>query len=861
MELLSGITTKLLWGQAIKIAKVLLYPSLVNLDNTQEKNLHLQLEANSKLQHELQSSSQEFQQEIEKSRQEFEVVKLKAQQLIQKQQQKFDLSLFEEKKKLDLELQQKGHDLQIKLALLQWQKTRNTNEYQRILENHPWRLYPETIREFYNQYQDRSKPIPPLVIISPPEIDFEKLSRVNSKVNSEINLQVNSEVNSQFPSMEKGLAEALRIYLGNHYPKNDTQRPANFIGGAWDSKRMHSETAVMHLFYLLNSVPSLILESEIDGDYLNFHLASWDICQETYEYHPILSQFDYKKFLYRVAKVYALDWNERKNALLQQGLTLEEVEELEPKNEANLKILAKETKLKAAGYDKELDYNLTKDCIQELAEYLKVLHCVVVSLALDDYYWLRYRQSPQLPLLLPKLIAEIPDDEVWGLINVVVSHYQNLFQVLENNGDYSVAELALDVAEALTNLSDKSWAREIINYSIQSWLKLHQISYSQNPNIMAVIPLVVTMKDFQYLENLEKCLVILGDDEVVNQIQSLKKSLSSENQSQSFPSQENYKAGKESLDKAIQLNQNSSQDYYLRGIYHISLGNYQEAIADLDKAIEIKPNYHDAYIERGNAHFCQGLQQAIQDYNQGIEINPNFSEAIESKNCAESQLEKYQAKYQAKYQKYKINPQKETKFSNVSLSQKEKTERISEIEEISQIEDKQQTKSSETRQIFPQKDEIELISEVGIDYKRLKNFLENQQWQQADRETCKIMLQAARRENQGWLRVEDVDKLPCQDLHTIDKLWIHYSKSHFGFSIQKKIYQKLGGTKNYNSEIWNNFGNQVGWRVYGKWIDYINIIFNDTANYGHLPYSQQLFGSKDSFVCCFLFYHLESCKI
>ena len=42
---------------------------------------------------------------------------------------------------------------------------------------------------------------------------------------------------------------------------------------------------------------------------------------------------------------------------------------------------------------------------------------------------------------------------------------------------------------------------------------------------------------------------------------------------------------------------------------------------------------------------------------------------------------------------------------------------------------------------------------------------------------------------------------PCQDLGTIDKLWVEYSDGKFGFSVQKKIYQDLGGTKDYDKKV------------------------------------------------------------
>jgi hypothetical protein len=137
-----------------------------------------------------------------------------------------------------------------------------------------------------------------------------------------------------------------------------------------------------------------------------------------------------------------------------------------------------------------------------------------------------------------------------------------------------------------------------------------------------------------------------------------------------------------------------------------------------------------------------------------------------------------------------------------------------------------------------QKIEIELKSAKGIDYRKLEDLLKRQQWKQADEETTNVMLQAANRTNrtsEGWLREEDIDNFPCEDLRTIDQLWVKYSGGRFGFSVQAKIYRELGGTRQYNKRVWNAFGDRVGWRVNNSWIYYKDVTFDLKAPLGHLP--------------------------
>jgi serine/threonine protein kinase len=111
--------------------------------------------------------------------------------------------------------------------------------------------------------------------------------------------------------------------------------------------------------------------------------------------------------------------------------------------------------------------------------------------------------------------------------------------------------------------------------------------------------------------------------------------------------------------------------------------------------------------------------------------------------------------------------------------------------------------------------QVELRSAVGYDYTKLRDLLANQKWKEADEETAKAMLKIAGRDD--FLREKDIDNFPCEDLRTIDRLWLKFSNGKFGFSVQKEIYQKLGGTRKFDREIWRKFGDTVGWRVDDRW--------------------------------------------
>jgi len=118
-------------------------------------------------------------------------------------------------------------------------------------------------------------------------------------------------------------------------------------------------------------------------------------------------------------------------------------------------------------------------------------------------------------------------------------------------------------------------------------------------------------------------------------------------------------------------------------------------------------------------------------------------------------------------------------------------------------------------------------------YSHLENLLITEQWKEADQETRKLILQSVGREKQGWLNHESIINFPSEDLVAIDQLWVKYSRFHFGFSVQKKIWLKVGTKVDYKTE--SKLGDQVGWRNRGVEKSYDDLTFSLQAPLGHLP--------------------------
>ena len=129
----------------------------------------------------------------------------------------------------------------------------------------------------------------------------------------------------------------------------------------------------------------------------------------------------------------------------------------------------------------------------------------------------------------------------------------------------------------------------------------------------------------------------------------------------------------------------------------------------------------------------------------------------------------------------------------------------------------------------------EKVSAVGMNYTKLRDLLKDGKWQEADAETTRVMLVVVGKENDGCLSEEDIKNFPCEDIRTIDQLWLNYSQGRFGFSVQNRIYQSLAKDGSSSSEIWDKFGDIVGWKQDKKWMYYDDLTFDVNAPTAHLP--------------------------
>ncbi|OCQ89578.1 hypothetical protein BCD67_13345 [Oscillatoriales cyanobacterium USR001] len=118
--------------------------------------------------------------------------------------------------------------------------------------------------------------------------------------------------------------------------------------------------------------------------------------------------------------------------------------------------------------------------------------------------------------------------------------------------------------------------------------------------------------------------------------------------------------------------------------------------------------------------------------------------------------------------------------------------------------------------------------------RQLEVYLSQQEWRKADEETAWIFYQVmVQQDYEDWWEL--CSKFPCETLKQIDRLWVDNSQGRLGFSIQKRIWESVGGHPDADDEIWEKFGDKVGWRrEEEEWVSY-NLITFDTKTTGHLP--------------------------
>ncbi|OAY37676.1 tetrapyrrole-binding protein, chloroplastic [Manihot esculenta] len=132
----------------------------------------------------------------------------------------------------------------------------------------------------------------------------------------------------------------------------------------------------------------------------------------------------------------------------------------------------------------------------------------------------------------------------------------------------------------------------------------------------------------------------------------------------------------------------------------------------------------------------------------------------------------------------------------------------------------------------------------------LHQHLSTQNFRQADEETRRLLIVLAGEaaQKRGYVFFSEVQFISEKDLKAIDELWKEHSNNKFGYSIQKRIWQKkankdftkffikVGWMKKLDTEVeqynYRSFPNEFIWEL------------NDETPEGHLPLTNALRGTQ-----------------
>ena len=131
-------------------------------------------------------------------------------------------------------------------------------------------------------------------------------------------------------------------------------------------------------------------------------------------------------------------------------------------------------------------------------------------------------------------------------------------------------------------------------------------------------------------------------------------------------------------------------------------------------------------------------------------------------------------------------------------------------------------------------------SEVGFDYSPLQKYLLNESFEDADRFTSAKLRELAGEKavKRGYVYFSEAKSIPGIDLATLDKLWVIYSRGKFGFTVQAKILDSVGGRYD---KLWP----RIGWKKDGIWTRYPKAFnWSIEAPNGHMPLVNQLRGVR-----------------
>ena len=399
-----------------------------------------------------------------------------------------------QEKSLQLEIINARQEFDREIAEYNRETALSTIREQRRVANSPISLVPDDLLE--SPYKDGS--IPVRILLSPPELNYDSFGQKTQGFN-----------------IESHLSEDLREFLDEYYPFNGGKRRTQLLDSAWISKKFRGGSGIQSLHSQLKTVPTIVLESDVDNNYLNFRVAYWRGDGSHYQYRSILSKFPYRDFLIESAKQRALQWSVSKQKLLDKGRDNEYIKTVGGENEFNLFLVEQERQLAEDGIDlRDTDllksYKVSYKDFKSLHQYLLTFHRITAGVVIDIHYLVQDKSlTPLLPTILSSLLEEVPEDDSLGKIVLewLISTYDELYDRLTTTLSNWIPEIRVQFAIALASLEDKTYSKEQVSKVVSTWLKLRGLQTIDSELLHSV----TTKDDVPFFVNLKTAIESIGN--------------------------------------------------------------------------------------------------------------------------------------------------------------------------------------------------------------------------------------------------------------------------------------------------------------------------------------------------------------
>jgi GUN4-like len=102
-----------------------------------------------------------------------------------------------------------------------------------------------------------------------------------------------------------------------------------------------------------------------------------------------------------------------------------------------------------------------------------------------------------------------------------------------------------------------------------------------------------------------------------------------------------------------------------------------------------------------------------------------------------------------------------------------------------------------------------VTSKQDLDYERLQELMKAGEWAEANLLTSRILLTIGKGYDQGYVTTDQIAKMSCTELKTVDDLWRYYTGGRSGLSTQANVWRKI---QDGSPKAMQKFEARVGWQ-------------------------------------------------